>query len=285
MTIKHSKYKNTGILFELLVRQITADTLSGTDSPTVNILKKYFTKTELGREYKLYESFFKHTNTTEAKADMVISTLIESSKQLNRSILRRQKYNLIKEIKNHYDLEEFFKTKLPNYKAQAALFTLLEVYNSENLSNPNQIIENKTVLLEYLVKSPINKKEVKENILEEFRQQDKDIRVLAYRVLLEKFNDKYADLNPHQKLILKEFINSVDNTPKLREFYNTKINEIKNTLLTLNKKVTNKAIQIKVNEVVNILPNLGKTDKVNDDHLINLLQHYQLVEELESVNG
>jgi hypothetical protein len=285
MIIKHSKYKNTGILFELLVRQITADTLSGTESQAINILKKYFTKTELGKEYKLYESFFKHINTTEAKADMVISTLIESSKQLNRSVLKRQKYNLIKEIKNHYDLEEFFKTKLPNYKAQAALFTLLEVYNSENLSNPNQIIENKTVLLEYLVKPPIDKKEVKENILEEFRQQDKDIRVLAYRVLLEKFNDKYADLNSNQKATLKEFINSVDNTPKLREFYNTKITEIKNTLLTLNKQVTNKAIQIKVNEVVNILPNLGKTDKVNDDHLINLLQHYQLVEELESVNG
>jgi len=283
MIIKHSKYKNTGILFELLVRQITADTLSGAESPAINILKKYFTKTELGKEYKLYESFFKHTNTSEAKADMVISTIIESSKQLNRSVLKRQKYNLIKEIKNHYDLEEFFKTKLPNYKAQAALFTLLEVYNSENLSNPNQIIENKTVLLEYLVKSPIDKKEVKENILEEFRQQDKDIRVLAYRVLLEKFNDKYANLNSNQKATLKEFINSVDNAPKLREFYNTKINEIKNTLLTLNKKVTNKAIQIKVNEVVNILPNLGKTDKVNDDHLINLLQHYQLVEELETV--
>jgi hypothetical protein len=282
MIIKHSKYKNTGILFELLVRQITADTLSGIESQAINILKKYFTKTELGKEYKIYESFFKHTNTSEAKADMVISTLIESSKQLNRSVLKRQKYNLIKEIKNHYGLEEFFKTKLPNYKAQAALFTLLEVYNSENLSNPNQIIENKTVLLEYLVKSPIDKKEVKENILEEFRQQDKDIRALAYRVLLEKFNDKYADLNPNQKATLKEFINSVDNTPKLKEFYNTKINEIKNTLLTLNKNVTNKAIQIKVNEVVNILPNLGKTDKVNDDHLINLLQHYQLVEELEA---
>jgi hypothetical protein len=285
MTIKHSKYKNTGILFELLVRQITADTLSGVESSATNILKKYFGKTELGKEYKLYESFFRHINTSEAKADMIISTLIESSKQLNRSVLKRQKYNLIKEIKNHYDLEEFFKTKLPNYKAQAALFTLLEVYNSENLSNPNQIIENKTVLLEYLVKSPINKKEVKENILEEFRQQDKDIRVLAYRVLLEKFNDKYVDLNSNQKTTLKEFINSVDNTPKLKEFYNTKIAEIKNTLLTLNKKVTNKAIQIKVNEVVNILPSLGKTDKVNDDHLINLLQHYQLVEELETVNG
>jgi hypothetical protein len=282
MSIKHSKYKNTGILFELLVRQITADTLSGADSPAIGILKKYFTKTELGREYKLYESFFKHINTSEAKADMVISTLIESSKGLNRSILKRQKYNLIKEIKNHYDLEEFFKTKLPNYKAQAALFTLLEVYNSENLSNPNQIIENKTVLLEHLTNSNIDKEEVKENILEEFRNQDKDVRVLAYRVLLEKFNNKYANLNLNQKNVLKEFINGVDSTPKLKEFYNAKINEIKAVLFDLNKKVTDKAIQIKINEVINILPSLGKNDKVNDDHLINLLQYYQLVEELET---
>ena len=283
MNIKHSKYKNTGILFELLVRQITADTLSGNDSPATNILKKYFTKTELGREYKIYESFFKNTNVSDTRADMVISTLIESSKQLNRSSLKRQKYNLIKEIKEYYNLEDFFKVKLPNYKAQAALFTLLEVYNSDNLSNPDQIIENKTALLEYLTSKNVNKKEVKETILEEFKKQDKDIRVLTYRVLLEKFNDKYADLNNNQKNVLKEFINGVDSTPKLKEFYNTKINEIKTHLNKLNKSVTDQAIQIKIKEVINILPNLGKMDKVNDDHLINLLQYYQLVEELESV--
>lgn len=282
MTIKHSKYKNTGILFELLVRQITADTLSGTESKAANILKKYFTKTELGREYKLYESLFKYTNISEAKADVVITTLIESSKQLNRSALKRQKYNLIKEIKANYNIEEFFKTKLPNYKAQAALYTLLEVYNSENLSNPTQIIENKTALLEHLTQSAIDKQEVQNNILEEFKNQDKDIRVLTYRVLLEKFNDKYANLNENQKMVLKEFINSVDSTPKLKEFYNTKVNEIKNHLTNLNKSVTDKAIQIKINEVVNMLSPLSKNDKASDDNLVNLLQYYQLVEELET---
>jgi len=283
MTIKHSKYKNTGILFELLVRQITADTLSGVESPATGILKKYFSKTELGKEYKIYESFFKNKNTSEAKADMVITTLIESSKHLNRSALKRQKYNLIKEIKEHYNLEEFFKTKLPNYKAQAALFTLLEVYNSENLSNPDQIIENKTSLLEYLTSKTQNRKEVKENILEEFKTQDKDVRILTYRVLLEKFNDQYGNLNTNQKNVLKEFINGVDSTPKLKEFYNTKINEIKSHLSNLNKQVTDKATQIKIKEIINILPSLGKNDKVNDDHLINLLQYYQLVEELEKI--
>lgn len=281
MTIKHSKYKNTGILFELLVRQITADTLSGAESPATNILKKYFGKTELGREYKLYESLFKYTNISEAKAEMVISTIVESSKQLNRSVLRRQKYNLIKEIKNHYNLDDFFKIKLPNYKVQAATYTLIETYGGDQLLNPDQIIENKTVLLEHLTQSSINRKEVKENVLEEFRQQDKDIRVLAYRVLLEKFNDKYANLNINQKNILKEFINSVDNTTKLKEFYNTKVNEIKEHLLEMNSSVTNPAIQVKIKEVVNILPTLGKHDKAGDEQLINLLQYYQLIEELE----
>ena len=281
MTIKHSKYKNTGILFELLVRQITADTLSGVESPATNILKKYFGKTELGREYKLYESLFKYTNISEAKAEMVISTIVESSKQLNRSVLKRQKYNLIKEIKNHYNLDEFFKIKLPNYKIQAATYTLIETYGGDQLLNPDQIIENKTVLLEHLTQSNINKKEVKENVLEEFRQQDKDVRVLAYRVLLEKFNDKYANLNINQKNVLKEFINSVDNTTKLKEFYNTKVNEIKEHLLEMNSSVTNPAIQVKIKEVINILPTLGKTDKAGDDQLINLLQYYQLIEELE----
>lgn len=282
MTIKHSKYKNTGILFELLVRQITSDTLSGIDSKAANILKKYFTKTELGREYKLYESISKNTNITETKANVVIDTLLENSKHLNRSALKRQKYNLIKEIKDNYNLDEFFKTKLPNYKAQAALYTLIEVINSQEFQNPNQIIENKNVLLEYLTYS--NNK-VETNNSNEFDKQDKDIKTLAYKLLLEKFNSKYANLNTNQKLVLKEFINSVDSTSKLKDFYNTKISEIKTQLGQLKNKVSNKAIQIKLTEVINILPSLGKNDKIGDEHLVNLLQYYQLVDELKTANG
>jgi hypothetical protein len=284
MTIKHSKYKNTGILFELLVRQITSDTLSGIDSKAANILKKYFTKTELGREYKLYESFFRNTHISEAKADMIVSTIVESSKHLNRSALKRQKYNLIKEIKDQYNLEEFFKTKLPNYKAHAALYTLIEVNSSEEFTNPSQVIENKTVLLEYLTQSSI-KIENKDEHIDEFSKQDKDIRVLTYKLLLEKFNNKYANLNSNQKLVLKEFINSIDSSSKLKEFYNSKIAEIKTQLAKMKAKTSNQTIQIKLNEVINILPSLTKNDKINNDHLVNLLQYYQLLEELQKANG
>jgi hypothetical protein len=285
MNIKHSKYKNTGILFELLVRQITSDTLSGVDSKATTILKKYFVKTELGREYKLYEVLAKHKNLTESKAEIVINSIIESSKNLNRGILKRQKYNLIKEISNHYNLEEFFNTKLPTYKIHAALYTLVEIYNSENLSNPDQIINNKIAILESLTTRAVNKQKVEEDLMAEFQSYDKDLRILTYKVMLEKFNGKYSSLNNNQKLVLKEFINSVDSTPKLKEFYNNKINEIKDHLKLLSKKINDKVIKIKLNEVNNMLLPLGKISQVGNDDLINLLQYYSLIEELEKTNG
>ena len=285
MNIKHSKYKNTGLLFELLVRQITADTLSGKDSKATGILKKYFVKTELGREYKLYEALSKYKHITEGKAETVINTLIESSKDLNRSALKRQKYNLINEIQKHYNLEEFFKTKLPNYKAYASLYTLIEVYNSENLSNPDQIISNKISLLEHLSSKLIQKQKVEDDLMTEFQSYDKDLRILTYKVMLEKFNGKYADLNDSQKSVLREFINSVDSTPKLREFYNSKIEEIKSQLTDLTSKVTNKATKIKLQEIKNIITPLDKVSKIGNDDLVNLLQYYELLEELTKIHG
>ena len=284
MGIKHSKIKNTGILFELLVRQITADTLSGDSSPSIDILKKSFAKTELGKEYKLYETLFKHKNVSEAKANIVINTVLEASQKLNRSKLRREKYNLIKEIKNHYDLEEFFNYKVPNYKEYAALYTLLEIYNSDKLSETNQIIDNKLTILESLTQIPINKTKVKENLLEEFKKYDKDLRVLTYKVMLEKFNGKYANLNDSQKEILKEFINSIDNTPKLREFYNLKINEVKASIQNSLPSIKNPAVKIKLNEILSLICEVDKSAKVKNDDLVNLLQYYELTEELKRIH-
>lgn len=284
MIVKHSKYKNTGILFELLVRQITSDTLSGVDSKAATILKKHFVKTELGKEYKLYETLLNNVKLSEGKADIIINTLLESAKHLNKSALRRQKYNLIKEIKANYNIDEFFKTKLPNYKTQAAFYTLLEMYDSVNQPEPNQIISNKLILLEHLTSAPVSTV-AKDTLMEEFKSYDKDIRMLTYRALLEKFNSKYANLNEGQKSVLKEFINSVDNPAKLKDFYNTKITEIKSDLTKLNKKVKDKTTQIKINEVSNILVTLDKNDKISNDDMTNLLHYYELLEELRKING
>jgi len=285
MKIKHSKYKNTGILFELLVRQITADTLKGGDSPAIDLLKKYFVKTELGREYKLYESVLKSKVLNEGRANMIVSTILEASQKFNKSTLRKQKYNLINEIKNHYVLENFFGSQIKNYKELAALYTLIEGYNSKEQIDSDQLVSSKITLLEHLTEKPVEVNAVKEDVFKEFATYDKDLRILTYRVLLEKFNEKYEGLSDEQKQVLKEYINSVDSTPGLRDFYNSKINELKSSLNTEAKNIKDKAIQIKITEVAKLLTELSKTDKVGDSNLVDLLQYYELVKEIKLANG
>jgi hypothetical protein len=285
MQIKHSKYKNTGILFESLVRQITTDTLDGKDSPAKDILKKYFVKSELGREYKLYETLLKKTSLTEGKANVVVSTLVESSKTLNRGAIKRQKYNLISEIQKHYDINEFFNHKLSNYKMYAAFYTLLEIANAQEAVDPEQTINNKVTILEHLTAAKITEGKVRDEVMSEFEKADKDVRLLAYKMVLENFNEKYDTLHPKQKLILKEYITSIDNTPRLREFYTNKVTEIKEELVTLNKKTKNKVTQIKINEILTVINPPAKNARITDNDLVDLLQYYDLINELETVNG
>ena len=285
MNIKHSKYKNTGILFELLVRQVTADTLNGGESPALGIIKKYFVKSELSKEYKLYETLSKNTSLTEGRANVMIQSLLETSKKLNRGVLRREKYSLINEIRKSYNLEEFFKTKLPHYKTFAAFYMLTEIQNSDALVDTNLIVNNKMTILEHLSSNDIKEEKVEADVLQEFQSYDKDTRMLTYRILMENFNGKYTNLYNSQKEVLRQYINSVDSTPVLREFYNAEVGKIKESLTVLNKQVEDKAVQIKINEVVNLIEELDKTTKVTSDNIVNILQYLELVEELKAAHG
>ena len=285
MNIKHSKYKNTGILFELLVRQVTADTLNGDQSPALNIIKEFFVKSELGKELKLYETLTKSKKINESRSNLLIQTLLESSKKLNRKTLKREKYNLINEIKKHYNLDEFFKTKLPNYKTQAAFYTLVEAQSSIEMISPDQIVANKYSILEHLTLGPVNPEKVKDEVLQEFQTYDKDIRMLTYKILLEKFNGKYSDLYASQKEVLKEFITSVDSTPKLRTFYNNRIQQLKEELATISNTIADKAVQIKLNEVLPLIVEIEKNQPIRNENIVDLLQYCELVEELKAAHG
>ena len=277
MSIKHSKFKNTGLLFELLVRQITSDTLEGKNSTAINILKKYFVNTELGKEYRLYEQVTAYKNLTEAKADMVINTLVEASTKLKRSEIRKQKYNLVREIKDSYNVEKFFKAKVTNYKIFAALNNLIENQSSEKVA-PETVINNKLTILEHLTKTPTTVQA--DELMEEYKGYGKDLRILTYKMLLDKFNEKYDHLTGKQKEVLREVITSVDNTDKLKEYYNSRIIEVQSLLEGKITNIKDEVLKIKITEVLKYVKPLEKTEKVTNDCIINLLQYYELVNEL-----
>jgi len=282
MKINHSKYKNSGILFELLTRQITADILAGKESPAVNILKTHFSNSELGKEYKLYTVLLTSNVLNESKANFLIETTIDLYKRLNKTSLRKQRYNLIKEIKQHYNLEEFFKYKINNYKSYAAAFTLFESSTSNTFINPEDLVKNKVTLLEHLTKKD-TKEDTKNQLLESYSESDKGMRYLTYKILVEKFNEKYKELDNIQKDILKEYINNNDNPILLKEYINTKLTDIKKQLKELHKGIQDKTISIKLIEVINLIKPLDKNSHIKDDDVLNLMNYSELIKELKLV--
>ena len=284
MKIKHSKFKNTGLIFELLVKQIAADTLSKKESPAVKVLQKHFTgRTSLVKEFKLYEFILKNKGVGQNKAEAILSTITEVSRKLDQKTLRSQKYDLISDIKKNYDINEFFGIQVGDYKALASLYCLLEAQNNNALVDPNLLVNFKTSLLEHLTTRKQNPELVKDTLIEEYSKYDKDLKLLTFKILLEKFNDKYKDLLPEQKNILKEFITSVNSTTRLRTLVNKEISKISELVNELSLKVKDDVVKIKLQEVAKAIVPLTNKQKVDDTHLVNLMQYYDLVNELKSL--
>jgi len=284
MRIKHSKYRNTGLIYELLVKQIASDILESKESDAIQILKKYYSgKTTLAKEYKLYEFVVKNNSVSQSKAETIISTITEVSRKFNQKLLKEQKYALISEIKSKYNIDEFFSVDVRDYKALASLYCLLEAQNNSNLVDPSFLINNKTTLLEHLTSKKQNEEDVKDSLIEQYGKYDKDLKLLTFKILLEKFNEKYIDLLPEQKNILKEFITSVNSSKKLFTLVNKELKKISEEVKKLGDKVTDDIIKIKLDEVSKSIQPLKSTDKVNDTHLVNLMQYYELVNELSKL--
>ena len=281
MKIKHSKYKNTGLIFELLVKQIAADTLSKSESPAVRILKKYYTgNSALVKEFRLYEFILKNKNVSQTKADTIISSIIEVSRKLDRETLRRQKYDIIKEIKEAYDLDKFFSTSVRDYKPLAAVYCLMEAQNSPDLSDPQVLIDNKTTILEHLTETVQSEQDVKDKLIEEYSKYDEDLRILTYKILLEKFNGEYGDLLPAQKNILKEFITSGSSQVGLRTIYNKEVETVREQISSFAENTTDSVLKIKLNEILKVILPLDNKTKVDDSNIVEVLQYHELVSEL-----
>jgi hypothetical protein len=282
--IKHSKFKNTGFIFELLVRQITSEIMSANKSVAERILKEHFnSKKELSKELKLYQYLINEKYNSESKAEKFIDTILEARKRLDETKLTREKYNLIKEIKDTYNLEEFIKSPISNYKTLASIYKIFEVASTDEQYDPTDIVSSRFTITESIINSSIQNKDIKlkDLVMEEYKKQDEDLRAVSYKLLVESFNNKYKNLTNEQKGLLREYINNINNTGKLNEYVSNEITKLINGLKEVGSKITDKVTQIKLAETIANVRKVKSVKKIKEQHLSALMMTYELLSELK----
>ena len=282
--IKHTKFKNTGFIFELLVRQITAEIMSENKSVAERILKEHFnSKKELSKELKLYQYLINEKYNSEAKANQFINTILEARKRLDEKKLTKEKYNLIKEIKETYNLDEFTKSSISNYKTLASIYKIFETVLTDEQYDPTDVVSSRFTIAENIINSSIQNKEVKvkDAVLEEYRKQDDDLRAVSYKLLVESFNTKYSNLTNDQKGLLREYINNINNTGKLNEYVSSEVTKLVDGLKEVGSKISDKVTKIKLTETITNIRKIKSVKKIKEQHLSAIMITYELLKELK----
>ena len=287
--LKHSKYKNAGILFELLVRQVTADILNGNeDSKANNILRKYFSEsTELGKENRLYRIILEEKTKDQTSADRLLETIIRTRTKLDEKSLNLQKYNLIKEIGANYPLEDFLVGSITNYKLLASIYKVFEESVNSVQCDPRDIFKARNCIVESIAapKTPtraINEDE-KKDLMQVYQRQNEEVRLLAYKLLIDSFNVKYKGLDDKQKILIREYINNISNTNSLRQYINQEIPAVRKEINELKTRVGNEIVRIKLDETLNQLDKISKGTLVKESQITALMLSYELIKELKNL--
>jgi hypothetical protein len=283
--IKHSKFKNTGVLFELLVRQITLEVLNGDKKETAKtIVREFFApNTELNKELRLYDILLKEKYGSETKADRLVETVCDAHAKLNQSALSKEKFNLIKEVSAKFDIEQFLSSPITNYKVLASIYKVFESKRESNY-DIKDIFNSKITLIENITSKPSQKLQPTEDkkLIETYKQQDKDLRLLTYKILVETFNKKYTNLDDSQKNLLKEYINNITNTTKFKDYVSVELPKIVAELKTIKSKVEDKVTTIKLSETISVLEKMKMGKTVSDSQVSSIMLSYELIKELKS---
>lgn len=282
MSLKHNKIKNTGILFELLVRKIAADVLDGkSDSFAVRLVREHFhPKSELGKELQLYRTFFNTPHLSESKAFNMLDLIVSRRKTLNEKLLAAQKFLLIKEIKQNCDLKQFLNGRVPSYKVYASIYKLFES-TSDDIMQLEDVVKSRFLVVEHLKGELKEEQIIKESsYVETLRAQDEEIRYLSYKFLLERFNEKYSNFNDKQKALLREYINKGTDVEQFRKYVITEARRLETNMQTQAAKIKNTVTRIKLHEVITQLKTIQTKPIIKENHITSMLIAYQLVYEL-----
>lgn len=281
--IKHQKIKNTGILFELLLRQVSTDVISGNDnSKALGIIREHFAKgCEIQKELELYQLLIQHKFSSPSKANTLIEAVLQARARLDNRKIRKQKYNIIKEIGQTFPVDKFFGSTVPHYTQYASVYKLFENAVSKEPTDPTDVTKSRHTLVEHICGKNKKVVELKSKILQEFEKQPEDVRLMTTQILVNEFNEKYADLSDKQKALLREYIH--DTAGSLKKYIELEIPSIKKELEGLATRVADKVTKIKLTEVVKQLPSIIKGREVTDENLAAFMGYYSLIAELKGI--
>ena len=283
--IKHSKFKNTGFLFELLTRQVTLEIINGTEEKAKGIIKEFYGKgTEMSKELRLFNLLINEKYNSEAKAEKFIDAILEAHTKIDYKSLQREKYNLVKSIKENFEIKNFLSSPVTNYKILASIHKLFEGKKNDIL-DVKDVFDSKLTLVEHISSNSPTLKEKEDKLVEEYRKQEKDLRLLTYKILVETFNKKYTDLNDEQKSLLREYINNVNNTSKFNEYFEKELIKTITSLHEMYKGMKDKITKIKLRETINVLKKQKIGKKITDEQVSALMMSYELIKEINNVNG
>ncbi len=281
--IKHSKFKNTGFLFELLTRQITLEILNNSQEKAKKIVVEFFGNgTELSKELRLYKLLIDEKYNSENKAEKFIEAILDARTKLDEQKLIKEKYNLVKILKENFEIDTFLTSPVTNYRVLASIHKLFEAKKSD-ISDVKDLFDSKLTLVEHISTSAPTLKQKEDKLFEDYKKQEKDLRLLTYKILVETFNKKYSNLNDSQKNLLREYINNVTNTTKFGEYYSTQLKTIVTELHSIYKTMEDKVTKIKLRETINVLKTQKIGKKVTDEQVSSLMMAYELVKEIKNV--
>jgi hypothetical protein len=283
--IKHSKFKNTGFLFEILTRQITLEVLNGGEEKAKEIIKEFFAgKTELAKELRLFNLLINEKYNSESKAEKFIDAILEAHTKLNYSKLKREKYNLVKSIRETFEIDSLLSSPVTNYKILASVHKLFEG-KANDVLGVKDVFDSKLTIVEHISNSTPSLKQKEDRLVEDYKKQEKDLRLLTFKILTETFNKKYTNLDDSQKSLLREYINNVTNTSKFGEYFEKELIKTITELHEMYKGMKDKITKIKLRETINVLKKQKLGKKITDEQVSSLMLSYELIKEIKNING
>lgn len=273
---KHKKIKNTGLLYELLIRQMTSDVLKGESPKSVSLIKKYFRNgSPLKEELNLYNTLYNMKEKDSFYVMKIIDAAVKSRKTIDTKNLDKLKYNLVREIKDLFEKDIFLKTQIDNYKLYASIYNIFE---NKEIDNPSLYLKNKLLIANHIMSDSTEVSAEKQDFMESV---DPELRSLTFKLLTEKFNSKWSStLDKYQKEILRHFIfNSVDNEDT-KKFISEHTGRIKSKLSKKLNETTDMVIKIKLKEILTLLPTIESSAFITENHYLSLIRYYELAKEL-----